>query len=141
MSSNRVLTTTQAISWLPVDRAANSLVEILLHSGQLDRFLHVENPTRQPMSEIAATMAQALRLSNTEGIPFDQWLDKARKAGSLHSLEAFFSEHFRELAHGAVTLDTRKSTSVSEVLRRSSSISKDLSVRYIERWRKEGFLQ
>lgn len=93
------------------------------------------------MSEISTAMAQALRLSNTEGIPFDQWLDKALKAGSLQSLEAFFSEHFRELAHGAVTLDTRKSTSLSEVLRESSGISEDLLIRYIERWRKEGFLQ
>ena len=116
-------------------------MEILLYNGQLDRFLHVENPTRQPMSDISAAMAQALRLSNTEGIPFDQWLDKARNSGTLQSLERFFSEHFRELAHGAVTLDTHKSTAVSAVLRGSSSISNELSVRYIERWRKEGFLQ
>lgn len=131
----------QAVSWLPVDRAANSVLEILLHDGQLNNFLHLENPVRQSMRDISMTMARALRLPNPDGIPFDQWLEKARQVGSLQSLEQFFSDHFRDLAHGAVTLDTQKSRLLSKELQGSTSISDGLLVRYIERWRKEGFLQ
>ncbi|KAK7756911.1 putative secondary metabolism biosynthetic enzyme [Diatrype stigma] len=130
-----------AVSWLPVDRAANSLSEILLHDGRLDRYLHLESPIRQPMREISATMAHALQLPNPEGIPFDQWLEKARQVGSLQSLEQFFSDHFRDLAHGAVTLDTHKARLLSKQLRESTSVGENLLVRYIERWRKEGFLR
>lgn len=115
--------------------------EILLHDGQLDRFLHLENPARQSMRDVSTAMAQALRLPNPDGIPFDQWLVKARQVGSLQSLEQFFSEHFRDLAHGAVTLDTQKSRLLSRELQGSTSLNNDLLVRYIERWQKEGFLQ
>ena len=116
-------------------------MEILLHDGQLDRFLHLENPARQSMREISMVMAQALRLPIPDGIPFEQWLEKARRAGSLQSLEAFFSDHFRDLAHGAVTLDTQKARSISKELQEATSISRDVLIRYVERWRNEGFLQ
>ncbi|RYP83571.1 hypothetical protein DL769_001325 [Monosporascus sp. CRB-8-3] len=129
------------VSWLPVDRAAASVVEILLYDGHLGRFLHLENPVRQSMADISAIMAQALRLPNSSAIPFDQWLEKARQTGSLGSLEAFFADHFRDLAHGAVILDTQKSKSISKTLKRTTSIDQDLLVRYIKRWQKEGFIQ
>lgn len=93
------------------------------------------------MGEISGTMAQALQLSNPDGIPFDQWLEKARQVGSLQSLEQFFSDHFRDLAHGAVTLDTQKARLLSKELRESTGIGEGLLVRYVERWREEGFLQ
>lgn len=86
-------------------------------------------------------MAQALQLPNPNGIPFEQWLEKARQAGSLQSLEAFFSDHFRDLANGVVTLDTQKARAVSKVLKGATTVSHNILVRYIERWRKEGFLQ
>jgi hypothetical protein len=123
-----------------VDRAAHSLVEISLHEGQPCPFLHLENPIRQSMQDIATIMARELRLPTPSGIPFIQWLEKCKEIDSLGSLETFFTEHFRDLAHGAVVLDTKKSRSISRSLRGVSGISKDLLIKYIARWRLEEFI-
>ncbi|KAJ8133349.1 hypothetical protein O1611_g272 [Lasiodiplodia mahajangana] len=93
-------------SWIPVDRAASSLSEILLYRGKINSFLHLENPIRQPLKDIFTIMAHELHLEQPFMIPFEQWLQRATTAGEIRSLESFYAVHFHDLAGGAVTLDT-----------------------------------
>ncbi|KAM5346094.1 hypothetical protein ACJ41O_009099 [Fusarium nematophilum] len=127
-------------SWLPVDRAARSLTEMALHVGDIPRFLHLENPVRQPMADICTFVAAGLGLP-VKAIPYEEWLQRCVDAGALRSLEGFFMEHFRALASGSVVLDTKMARAVSGTLRGSGGLSQELAVKYVERWRKEGFLK
>ncbi|ROT35236.1 acetyl-CoA synthetase-like protein [Sodiomyces alkalinus F11] len=129
-----------SISWLPVDRAAKSVGEMLLHSGTVERFLHLENPVRQPMADVCTIMANELGLA-AQHMPFDEWLQRADEVGATRSLESFFKNHFRTLASGAVVLDTSKARTISATLRGSGGLPRDLVVEYIKRWRQQGFLQ
>ncbi|GAP82675.2 putative L-aminoadipate-semialdehyde dehydrogenase large subunit [Rosellinia necatrix] len=130
-----------AASWMPVDRAAHALNEILLSEGATDSFLHLENPVRQPLRDVFTIMAHELRLSRPFVIPFDQWLERVTKSGEIRSLESFFKDHFHELAGGAVTLDTVKGRAMSKCLKGSGALEKELIIEYLQRWRHEGFLE
>jgi hypothetical protein len=130
------------VSWLPVDHAAQSLVSMLFHAGDLPRFLHLENPIRQSMTDIFTVMARELGLEKgSEVLPFEEWLQRASATGSIASLEPFFRDHFRSLGHGSVVLDTSKARTVSRSLRGVGAIGHGLLGEYIRRWRREGFLQ
>ncbi|KAI1172123.1 hypothetical protein F4777DRAFT_593123 [Nemania sp. FL0916] len=128
-------------SWIPVDRAACSLIEMLVKRGRIGSFLHLENPVRQPLKDIFTIMAHEMHLQRPFMIPFEQWLQRATKAGEIRSLESFYKDHFQDLSGGAITLDTTRARAVSNCLMSSSAISKDLIIDYINRWRREGFLE
>ncbi|KAI0512932.1 hypothetical protein F5B22DRAFT_648285 [Xylaria bambusicola] len=128
-------------SWMPVDRAALSLVEMLMHQGKVPIFLHLENPVRQPLNDIFTIMAHELRLQKPFMISFDQWLQRASEAGEIRSLESFYRDHFRELAGGAVRLDTIEARRISKCLLGSRAIEKELIIEYVRRWQRDGFLR
>ncbi|KAI8630830.1 acetyl-CoA synthetase-like protein [Xylariaceae sp. FL1651] len=129
------------VSWLPADHAARSLTEILLHTKEVNGYLHLENPIRQPMQDINTIMANELGLRHPYTIPYDQWIKRAAELGSVESLKEFFKDHYQDLAQGSVTLDTTHCRSVSKTLRGQSAVEKDLLIQYIRRWRRDGFLK
>jgi hypothetical protein len=126
------------MSWIPVDRAARSLTEILFYRGKPACFLHLENPVRQPASDIFTIMGNELGVLSNGLLPFDEWLQKVKEAKVAGSLEGFFGEHFRDLALGTVILDTQKARAISPTLRGSGAVSKDLIVEYARRWKEQG---
>lgn len=128
------------MSWLPVDRAAKSLVEMTLHVGDVPRFLHLENPVRQPMADIMTFIAAELGV-RAKPLPYEEWLQLCLDAGVLSSLEEFFKEHFRSLSSGSVVLDTQMARAVSGTLRGSGGVPQEMAMRYVARWRKNGFLE
>ncbi|KAI1145783.1 hypothetical protein F4825DRAFT_442844 [Nemania diffusa] len=128
------------ISWLPADHAAQSLVDILLHGGDIgSRFLHLENPIRQPMQDVIAIMGDELGLARPYTRPLDEWIARATELGAIRSLEGFFADHYLDLAQGAVSLATDRARAVSQTLRGQSAVPKEMLVRYVRDWRREGF--
>ncbi|RYP22780.1 hypothetical protein DL765_001489 [Monosporascus sp. GIB2] len=121
------------VSWLPVDHAANAMVEMLLRDDPVNTYLHLENPIRQPMSDVAVIMGRELGLSGAAVIPFSEWLKRVRQVESLGSLESFFSEHFRHLAQGQLVLDTRQARSISKSLQGVGGVSRELMVSCIQK--------
>ncbi|KAI1132516.1 hypothetical protein F5Y10DRAFT_261227 [Nemania abortiva] len=128
-------------SWIPVDRAASSLSEVLLCRGKINNFLHLENPVRQPLKDIFTIMAHEMRLQRPYIIPLEQWLQRAAMTGEIRSLESFYKDHFQELAGGAVTLDTAEARALSNRLRCSCGLQKELIIEYVQRWQRDGFLK
>lgn len=130
----------QEFSWLPVDRAARSLVDILFHvEAANSAYFHLDNPTRQPLSALGAFVVEELGLK--EGcIPFEDWLERMAATGHAASLVDFFRNDFEALASGSVVLDTPVARAASIHLRGSGGLSKDVIVEYIRRWRKLGYL-
>ncbi|KAK4244020.1 hypothetical protein C7999DRAFT_35641 [Corynascus novoguineensis] len=131
------------VSWIPVDRAARALVDILFHSGRVSTpVLHLENPVRQPASDVMSLMAHELGLRGPGSfLPYDEWLKRALGTGSIDSLADFFEHHFQRLALGDVILDTTKSRRISATLRTSSGLTKELLAKYVRDWACQGFLK
>lgn len=128
-------------SWIPVDRAASSLSEMLMRKGKINNFLHLENPVRQPLKDIFTIMGHEMRLQRPFMISFEEWLQRVTKAGEIRSLENFYKDHFHELAGGAVTLDTTKARTLSKSLMCSGGLQKELIIEYVHRWQRDGFLK
>ncbi|KAH9894571.1 hypothetical protein F4778DRAFT_772385 [Xylariomycetidae sp. FL2044] len=127
------------ISWLPVNRAARCLVEILFYKKELSSIVYnVENPVRQPFNDTMAIIAHALGHVAGNFVPYDQWLEQARGQGHVDSLLDFFEHDFRPLAVGKVTLDTARSREVSRTLRCSSAVGQSLITKYVQQWKREG---
>lgn len=131
------------MSWIPVDRAAKSLIEILFQPGPLHAdktIFHLENPVRQSMLDFATLAKAELRIIG-DMVPFDEWLVRVTKAGCASSLHGFFRDHFQALGSGTVILATDRARAASRSLRGSSGVGNDLIVKYIDRWRRIGFIQ
>ncbi|KAI1495529.1 hypothetical protein F5X99DRAFT_124000 [Biscogniauxia marginata] len=129
------------ISWLPVDRAARSLVEAVFKPTPFstENILHLENPIRQSSHDFVTIAATELGIGNNL-ISFDEWLGRVNRAGCFPSLETFFKDDFLALGTGSVVLGTDHMRSVSRTLRGTSSVGRDLMVKYIDRWKRAGFL-
>jgi hypothetical protein len=112
-------------------------MDILFHSGPLDPVLHVENPVRQSADGVMTIMANEMGLS-FQKVSYEEWLKQAAEAGTIDSLEDFFTNDFQDLALGNVALDTTKARAVSATLRGSSGIDHSLLVQYVRRWKKLG---
>jgi thioester reductase-like protein len=133
-------------SWLPVDRAAKCLMDIVLRQSSSScssptstMYLHLENPMRQSFADLGAIATRELSLSGGI-VPFDSWLQLLARRGDTPGLLDFFRNDFRDLANGSVKLGMRNGLSVSTSLRSSSGLSQSLMIEYIDRWRQTGFL-
>ena len=128
------------ISWLPVDRAAQCLSEILLANGPVPHVLHLENPVRQPIGEVFEAWSPYLKLPLSRSVAFSEWLERAKEINAFGSLQSFFSDHFRDLGLGQVVLETNQARSVSKTLRETDRISMDTLEAYAKQWQKQGVL-
>ncbi|KAF2836625.1 acetyl-CoA synthetase-like protein [Patellaria atrata CBS 101060] len=127
-------------SWLPVDRAASSIFEVLLHKATPKTlYYHLENPIRQSFADLGTIVVKELNLKDGK-IPFEIWLTRVTEVMGDASLIEFFRKDFRSLANGEIKLDTGRTRGVSRSLRSANGLGKDLITEYIQRWREMGFL-
>jgi hypothetical protein len=130
----------QSYSWLPVNRAAKVVVEMLFQRGPLKSvFYHVENPIRQSNQDLATILQHELGLTGPL-LPYDAWLTKVRETGDAKELLDFFGNDFERLSGGTISLDTQVARLSSPTLQRTSGVEKDLIVEYINTWKAIGFL-
>lgn len=135
------------VSWLPVDRAARALLEILLFHDSSDtplpRFLHLENPVRQPIQDIFVLAGRHFGWPAMRPLEqCDEWLRRAVEAGVLEPhLEGFFKNDFQDLANGGLVLDTTRARALSRTLRGTGAVESDLVVDYLRRWQQDGTLE
>ncbi|CAZ81322.1 unnamed protein product [Tuber melanosporum] len=132
------------LSWIPVDRAARVVIELLFQSSPPDPIYHLENPMRQPWSDLLVLLSRALGLPS-KIIPFEAWLDKVRSITDAEKNPAgkvvkFLEEEFTAMASGAVVLDTRKARRVSRTLAGSGGIESRHVDLYVKYWRSVGHL-
>ncbi|KAG2419144.1 hypothetical protein HFD88_002249 [Aspergillus terreus] len=140
-----------SFSWLPMDIAAKSIIEILFSTqdGAVQEIVyHVENPIRQAWKPLLPVLARKLGLKASLPIPFRIWLERASSLPStepdtrhIHYLLPFLHDEFQVLASGGVVLDTTRARLASRSLRTCDGVGIELLDRYLESWRKEGYLQ
>lgn len=108
---------------------------------------HLENSIRQSWHDALTIIAPELNLTNTQFIPFAQWLDKVcavpaelNETVPVKKLEEFFRADFEHMACGGIILDTKNMRGVSSTLRKMSHVNRDLLVSYVSHWRSIGYL-
>ena len=139
-------------SWLPVDCAAEILVELMFDTKALsvDSVYHLENPIRRPWHEVLNVFASALGLADADFLPFSTWLETVcRDEDTAHeednsnpakALADFFGEEFERMSGGNVILNMDKTKKISPALRGLTEVSDESIRRYIHHWKCTGFL-
>lgn len=135
------------LSWIPVDYAAQALVELLFASSSEQFMFHLENPIRQSWHEVLTTVASELKIAETSFLPYREWLarvlaipDNRIHENPAKKLAGFFAGDFEHMASGGIIMDTGKAREASGCLRGMNAIDEDLISAYVARWRGAGFL-
>ena len=153
-------------SWIPVDRAAKVLVEMADRNSRRDclaqskkethAILHLENEARRAWSDILAIFARSLGLRSSDTRDWDDWLSAVEKIHNQSEAESgekavdpnpcmkildFLRDDFIRLGSGGVVLDLQKAKAASITLSNSEAISDELIQRYLDDWKRQGWLQ
>ncbi|KAF2675587.1 acetyl-CoA synthetase-like protein [Lentithecium fluviatile CBS 122367] len=130
------------LSWLPVDRAADVLTDIILSPLPLALVYHLENPVRQSWHDVLAIIGAELGLGGSALSPLDQWLAGIKALGdgaaSTEMLIDFFETDFQHMSGGGVVLDTTATRAVSSTLRDADVVEDELVARYVREWKRQG---
>ncbi|KIY67026.1 acetyl-CoA synthetase-like protein [Cylindrobasidium torrendii FP15055 ss-10] len=123
-----------SLSWMPVNRAASVLVE-LLFSSRFREVYHLENPARQSWRDTLDALSSILELPM---VPFDDWMVRVRESGSTPAskIAGFLEGDFMKLATGSVVLGTDEARADSATLETSSRLDKSHIEEYVAHWNK-----
>ncbi|KAK8053452.1 polyketide synthase [Apiospora saccharicola] len=133
------------LSWTPVNDVAGTLCDLVLSPGATHPIYHIDNPVRQLWKEMVPVLAQFLEVDRA--IPLQEWLGQVRSftgkpadnpAGQLVD---FLEDNFVRMSCGGLLLDTSKACKDSPTLAAVGPISTDVVQRYIQSWKKRGFLR
>ncbi|KAF7789287.1 hypothetical protein EIP86_000228 [Pleurotus ostreatoroseus] len=154
-------------SWIPVNKAASAMADILLapacDDGTFPPILHLENPCRQSWAGITQALSTLLGLPREARVGFTEWLSLVKtfqacpalsngdqhgsheaaaseKANPAVKLIPFLEGSFMRLATGEVVLDTLVAQGLSSTLKNCGPVSDKLLAHYVEYWRATGFL-
>jgi hypothetical protein len=107
---------------------------------------HLENPVRQPWSDVLEKLGRQLGLSKPP-VPFDNWLDQVASPDAdeelypVKKLFFFFKNGFRPAACGQVVLGTDVARAHSRTLDEMEAIGDDTLSAYVKHWKKIGYLR
>jgi acyl transferase domain-containing protein/thioester reductase-like protein/acyl carrier protein len=142
------------LHWLPVDRSASVMVDLLKIDGHDDATVetdaypvyHVDNPVGQPWKEMSVTLAAALGIPPSGIIPFEDWVKLVRNS-TLSDAEnpatrviGFLESHFERMACGGIVLDTQRSSEHSKTMAAEGPVSAEVVRSYVSTWKMKGFL-
>ncbi|KIK51463.1 hypothetical protein GYMLUDRAFT_101031 [Collybiopsis luxurians FD-317 M1] len=116
-----------SLSWMPVNRAASVIIELLFSTG-FRPIYHLENPSRQSWASAPDGLAAIFGSKDAPLpiIPFKDWLDRARvlreDPSYNYALKVmhFLERDFIRMASGTVILRTAESKLDSPTLLRST---------------------
>ena len=119
-----------------MDRAAQVISDILLGSGQRDLVYHLENPIRQPWSDICSVIERHLSLPSSRRPSFTEWLEQVMAAKeNPPELIDFLKSHFLLVSTGALVLDTAQTRKISRTLRSTDAVNTGAIELYLEFWK------
>ncbi|KAL8782244.1 MAG: hypothetical protein Q9213_005547 [Squamulea squamosa] len=130
------------VYWTPVNDVAGSLADLVLSDQTPYPVYHIENPVGQPWHEMNSVLADALKIP--ELIPFTDWVERVRAAGSRNNPAAtlleFLDDNYLRMSCGGLVLDTKKTLEHSKTLSALGPVSEEVVRKYIHVWKEIGFL-
>ena len=140
------------VSWVPVNDIAGTVADLLLGPDNSSThspcpIYHVDNPVGQPWKEMTRILADAMDVPVENIIPFEQWVQRVRRSPLSIDLDNpagrlidFLDDHFLRMSCGGLLLDTTNTRKHSKTLAAQGPVGADVIRRYIESWKKMGFL-
>ncbi|KAK4184780.1 ketoacyl-synt-domain-containing protein [Podospora australis] len=132
--------------WTPVNDVAASLLDLALADNSRDAHAvyHVENPVGQPWKQLNVVLADALGIPPSNLIPFEEWVERVRRAPQKNNPAAtlleFLDDNYLRLSCGGLVLDVKHALEHSESLRNVGPVSDEVVRKYIHIWREIGFI-
>ena len=142
------------LHWLPVDRSAAVMVDLLkLEShhdatveGEAHPVYHIDNPVGQPWEEMSSMLMASLGLPPDAKVSFSDWIKLVRGSSDSETenpaarLMGFLEPHFERMACGGIILDTQRASEHSKTMAVEGPVSAELVASYVSTWMKMGFL-
>ncbi|KAL0930003.1 beta-ketoacyl synthase domain-containing protein [Colletotrichum truncatum] len=139
------------LHWLPVDKSANVMVDLLNIEGRDDAteaypVYHVDNPVGQPWKELSPVLAAALDIPPLNIVPFQEWIKRVRQSSLTPAdnpaalILGFLEGHFERMACGGIVLDTQRSREHSKTMATEGPVSAEVVRSYVSSWKSMSFL-
>ncbi|KAL4898873.1 hypothetical protein BDW74DRAFT_184297 [Aspergillus multicolor] len=117
-----------SVFWTPVNDVAATLSDLVLGDQAPYPVYHVENPVGQSWKDVNAILGDALGIP--ESVPFDEWLERVRRApqrgNPAATLIDFLEETYLRMACGGLVLDTKRTLEHSESLAAVGAVSEEV---------------
>lgn len=135
------LTLKQTLSWLPVDKAARTVTDLLMRRRAQGMVYHVENPVRQSWTDLCTILEYNLGMPPKSRLPFSIWLDRvSHLEESPSDLMDFFKNDFLQMSGGKTILDSKECRECSPTLKSAGAVGPNEIGLYISFWRQCGYL-
>ncbi|KAJ5971623.1 uncharacterized protein N7479_001541 [Penicillium vulpinum] len=139
------------MQWVPVDLSAAVMADLVLNPNASHPVYHVDNPVGQPWNEMNQFFARALGIpSSTDLVPFKEWVRRVRASPLVPETENpaarpgmpdWLESNFERMACGGLILDTEQAQAHSSTMAREvGPVGEEVVSRFVEYWRKAGFL-
>jgi acyl transferase domain-containing protein/nucleoside-diphosphate-sugar epimerase/acyl carrier protein/SAM-dependent methyltransferase len=135
------------LCWTPVDDVAGTCSDLLMSDRDPYPFYHIDNPVRQPWTEMIPLLADSLNIPRDNIVPFKEWVRRVRAfPGAVEwdnpaaLLIDFLDDNFLRMSCGGLLLGTAKSCEHSKTLSAVGPVSADVARKYIQSWKDSGFL-
>ncbi|KAL2015183.1 hypothetical protein VTK56DRAFT_6090 [Thermocarpiscus australiensis] len=137
------------VCWTPLDRVAGAMADLLLLDAAVrpHPVYHIDNPVRQPWEELLPVVGRELGVPPQNVVAFAQWVRRVRRfPGAVEDNPAarlidFLDDNFVRMSCGGLLLETRNTCMHSPTLRAVGPVSEELVKRYVDWWKRAGFLQ
>jgi len=143
------------LHWLPVDRCAGVMVDLLKIDSRDDAtaeteaypVYHVDNPVGQPWKDMSTVLAAALDIPPHSIIPFEDWIKRVRQSPLSETENPaaraidFLEGHFKRMACGGIILDTQRASEHSKTMATEGPVSAEVVRSYVSTWKMLGFLE
>jgi thioester reductase-like protein len=146
------------LSWLPVDLAAQPMSELLLAPVGYEKCMvfHLQNPIMQPTDEVYDVVLSKLGPACSLAESFEEWIElvcSAQDEGTSRvggdreenvasnpaaKLAEFFRNDFQHM--GDVVMGTAQARKLSPTLENMGPVSAEIVGKYVDYWKREGFL-
>ncbi|KID81974.1 Beta-ketoacyl synthase [Metarhizium guizhouense ARSEF 977] len=134
------------MSWTPVNLVAGTVADLVLANKTPHPVYHIDNPVRQPWSEVLPVLAAELGVLEGSIVPFTEWVQRVRTfPGSLEDNPAgrlidFLNGNFIRMSCGGMILETKKACEDSVTLNAVGPVDLAVVTKYLDWWKRTGLL-
>ncbi|KAF2232213.1 hypothetical protein EV356DRAFT_578621 [Viridothelium virens] len=139
------------MQWVPVDLSAAVVADLVLNPNASHPVYHVDNPVGQPWKDMNHVLARALGIPDpTNIVPFKDWVKRVRASPLVPETENpaarpgmpdWLENNFERMACGGLILETERAQEHSSTMAKDvGPVSAELVAKFLDYWRKVGFL-
>jgi nucleoside-diphosphate-sugar epimerase len=135
--------------WTPVDHCGGVVADLALNPAAEGPVYHMDNPVGQPWRDMNPVLARLLGVPAGAILPFRDWIKRVRTSPLVPETENptarngmadFLEKNFERMSCGGLVLDTQRAREHSVTIAAEGPVSEEVVGRYVEAWKRMGFL-